>query len=95
MHTEKSKLAGKEVKIKASVEHPQNANFGGSSFKVEDWWDHLTGKSWMSETGNPACLIYSMRGALAKLPLDNEVLYGHTSNGFGHLVHISEIEAEK
>ena len=94
MHTEKSKLAGKEVKIKALVEHPQNSNFGGSSFKVEDWWDHLTGKSWQNATGNPACLIYAMRGAIQKLPIDDDVLYGHTPDNLGHLVHITEIEVK-
>lgn len=86
MHTEKSKLAGKEVKIKASVTHPQNPNFGGSSFRVEDWWDHLSGESWMGATGNPACLVYGIRIAFTKerVLLDDDVLYGKTPDGYGH-----------
>lgn len=94
MHTEKSNIAGKEVKIKASVTHPQNPNFGGSFFRVEDWWDHLTGGSWMNVTGNLACLVYAMRISFTKesVPLDDDVLYGHTSDGYCHLVHINEIE---
>jgi len=97
MHIEKSNLAGKEVKIKTSVTHPQNANFGGSSFRVEDWWDYLTGGSWMNASGNPACIVYGIRIAFTKelVPLDDDVLYGHTLDGFGHLVHINEIEEEQ
>ncbi len=92
MHNESSKLAGKVVRIKKDVKHPQVPDFGGSEFWVEDWWDRLTGGSWMDANGNPACLIYAMRTGLgANVPTDNEVLYGKVGP-FGHLVHITEIE---
>lgn len=95
MHLEPSPLAGKTVKIKTHVTHPQNPNFGGSDYRVEDWNDRVMGKSWMYATGNPAALIYAMRAATAKprLPVDDEVLYGKVG-GLGHLAHISEIESE-
>lgn len=88
MHTENSPLSGKIVRIKKGVKH-----FEGSEFRVEDWWDHLTGKSWMNTRANPACIIYSMRtsGVNYPTPRDDEVLYGKIGS-CRHLVHISEIE---
>jgi len=93
MHKEASKFNGKTVKIKASATHPQVPDFAGSEYRVEDWWDVLGQGSWMDCDGNMACIIYAMRVADNKLPLDNEVLYGKIGC-FGHLVHISEIEGE-
>ena len=93
MHIQPSPLAGKTVKIKATVEHFQYPDFGGSDFQVEDWWDRLEGKSWMNCNSVPVCIIYAMRSA-GQTPIDDEVLYGHTG-GLGHLVHISEVEYEE
>jgi hypothetical protein len=62
-------------------------------YRVEDWWDRVSGGSWMDAVGNPACLGYAIRASVAGLPTDDEVLYGHTPDGLGHLVHISEIAA--
>lgn len=81
IHKEKSNLAGKKVTLKDGVK-----------ITIEDWWDRLTQKSWMDMNGNPACLKYAIRSASLNLPIDNEVLYGHTEDGLGNLVHISEIE---
>lgn len=83
-----SPLAGKTVKIKSSC-----GIYGGKEYRVEDWWLNLTGKSWQITEGNPACLDYAMRSALYDLPIDNDVLYGKI-DGFGKLIHISEIEQE-
>lgn len=92
MHKEQSELAGKIVKIKKEVTHPQVEDFGGSEFRVEDWWDKLTGKSWGDCIGNAACIIYACRAGMSlDIPADDEVLYGKIGI-FGHLVHISEIE---
>lgn len=69
-------------------------NFGtlpvGFEFQVEDYWDRITGGSWMDAEGNPAALVYAMRSAFAGLPTDDEVLYGK-AKGLGVLVHVSEI----
>jgi hypothetical protein len=91
MHTESSPLAGKTVTVHP-VE-PIQVLVDGAEFQVEDWWDTLTGGSWMFADGNPACLGYAMRSGFSggKIPLDNEVLYGKV-NGLGYLVHVSEIE---
>jgi hypothetical protein len=91
IHQQPNEMAGQTVKIKAGVKHPQIENFGGSEFKIEDWWDRVADKSWMDCNGNPACMVYGIRSGFAGLPLDNEVLYGKVGS-FGHLVHISEIE---
>ena len=93
MHKESSKLSGKTVIIKKGIQHPHVENFGGSEFHVEDWWDKVSGKSWMWAQGNPACMIYAMRMGMntPSIPSDDEVLYGKIGS-FGHLVHISELE---
>jgi hypothetical protein len=91
MHNESHPAAGKIVRIKKDAKHPQMPDFGGSEYRIEDWWDKLAGKSWMDSTGNFACVIYAIRNVENKLPLDNEVVYGKIGC-FGHLVHISEIE---
>ena len=62
-------------------------------YVVEDWWDRLAGKSWMVCDGNPACMLYAIRGGFGGLPADNEVVYGKI-NGLGHLIHVSELGEE-
>ena len=94
IHKEQSELAGKTVKIKSEVKHFQVKDFGGAEFEVEDWWDRVSGGSWMNATGNPAAMIYGMRSGLQDLPIDDEVLYGKIGI-LGHLIHINEIEASE
>ena len=86
-----SPLAGRTVRIAGTAKHPQVPDFGGSEFRVEDWWENVGGKSWQACEGNPACMVYGIRSGLSGLPLDDEVLYGKIGP-FGHLVHYSEIE---
>lgn len=95
MHQEPSPLAGKTVKIKPDARHPQVPDFGGSEYRVEDWWDRLGQDSWRNGAidGNFACVIYAMRRKMENLPNDEEVLYGKIGC-FGHLVHLSEIAQE-
>ena len=89
IHNKPSELAGTTVKISDTAKHFQVEDFGGSEFRVEDWWDRVAGKSWTRCDGNPAC-IYAFRAGTSSLPPDDEVLYGKIG-AFGHLVHISEI----
>ena len=93
IHAKVSPLAGKTIKIRSQIKHLQDPNFGGSDFIIEDWYDRIMGKSWMFCDGNPACLIYAIRTGTSEFPIpnDNEVLYGKTPNGLGHLVHINEL----
>lgn len=90
--TDNHPLAGETVTVEiASPGNPQ-LGAGPHEFTVENWWDVLTGNSWMASDGNPAALIYGMRSAMARLPLDDEVIYGKI-DGFGVLVHASELPA--
>ena len=95
IHETASTLKGKTVTIKSHVEHPQVPDFGGSKFHVENWWDWVSGQSWMDSIGNPACIVYAARTGFSKTPVptDNEVLYGKVGH-LGHLVHISELQVE-
>ena len=65
----------------------------GDQFHVEDYWDRVSGGSWMHAVGNPACLKYAVHSAKKSLPIDNEVLYGKIG-GLGYLVHVSEINEQ-
>jgi hypothetical protein len=87
MHTESHPMSGQDVKVALANHRPITLE----SFTVEDWWDKLTGGSWMFAEGNPAAMIYAMRSGISGLPLDDEVIYGHIG-GIGCLVHVSEIE---
>lgn len=87
MHSESHPLAGQTVK----VDFGAGGNIEGiQEYRVEDWWDKLTGGSWMVATGNPAALMYAIRSGKNSLPLDDEVVYGKVGS-FGHLAHVSEI----
>lgn len=89
IHGESSELAGKTVKIKQQI-----TKFGGAEYRVEDWWDRVSGGSWMFAIGNPACIEFAVRtGLVDASPTDDEVLYGKIGS-FGHLFHISELDIE-
>ena len=92
MHKEAHPLAGQRVKINLADGGGTTSGLQtGDIFRVEDWWDHLTGGSWMHAVGNPAALAYAVRTALADdIPCDNEVVYGHVG-AFGHLIHAAEL----
>lgn len=85
-HAEAHELAGTTVTLELTRNGQGIAS--GAEFTVEDWWDRITGKSWMFAQGNPAALAYA--GRAAALPLDDEVVYGKIG-GLGHLVHVSEL----
>lgn len=94
MHTKSHPLAGTVVTIKEGVVDPaQGMVIPGAKYRIEDYWDVVTGGSWMFAQGNPAALHYAMRSVANDLPLDDEVLYGKIG-GLGHLVHVSEIETD-
>lgn len=96
MHSEAHAFAGKTVildlgEIRNGHERsPLVEEIAGQAFRVEDWWDRVSGGSWQLATGNPAAIKYALRSALCRLPLDDEVLYGKVGS-YGHLVHVSEL----
>jgi len=94
IHNTPSPLAGKTVRIKAEVLKSRNTFGGRAEYHVEDYWDRVSGKSWMDSDGNPAAIDYALRtGACSHhVPTDDEVLYGKVGP-FGKLIHVSEVEA--
>lgn len=86
INSKKHELAGKIVKIKSGA-------LKGHEYHIEDYWDRVSGVSWMYADGNPACLRYAFRAALDGLPADNNVLCGKIG-ALGHLVHASELGEE-
>lgn len=91
MHEETHPLAGEEVELIDDYHHNQYPDM--HSIIIEDWWDHLTGGSWMMAEGNPAAMVFAMRTGMApyNVPFDDEVVYGKYK-GMGVLVHVSEIK---
>jgi hypothetical protein len=92
-HDNAHPLAGKDVTLTAT-DPVRGMVVEGARFVVEDWWDRLTGGSWMNAEGNPAALQYAMRSGFNGLPADDEVVYGKIG-AFGHLVHVSELGASE
>lgn len=88
MHNETHEHAGQSVTLKPGTKIP---NFNGTQYRIEDWWDKLTGKGWGESEGNPAALMYAMRSGFGHLPFDDEVVYGHDEASIGHIVHVSEL----
>ncbi len=79
----KHSLAGKSVRI-------ISGHFKGETYRIEDWFHSVVGKTWMEANGNMAATEYAIRIRLDELPLDNQVLYGKIGQ-MGKAVHASEI----
>lgn len=93
MHAEPHPLAGKTVVLKeGTTDNARGMVVEGKEYEIEDWWDKLTGSSWMDADDNIAAIQYAIRRAYNTftVPIDDEVVYGHI-NGIGHLVHVSEL----
>lgn len=93
---ERFEHAGKTVKIKSGVGiSSYGEDMSGQEFVIEDWWENVSGKSWMDSNGNLAALEYAMRAGLNgennNVPIfSNDVLYGKVG-AFGHLFHVNEL----
>jgi hypothetical protein len=87
IHEEIHPLAGKRIYLSLKAPHSQLKD--SEVMLVEDWWDRVSGNSWIANPLNPACLIYSVHRNFG-LPLDDEVVYGKVG-GLGQLVHDSEL----
>ena len=94
IHDEPSKLAGQACTIVSESSAPFIGDLKGKTIAIEDWWDRVTGGSWMDANGNPAAMLYGIRSGILGLPADDEVLYGKIG-GLGILVHISELSPEE
>lgn len=93
-HAEQHPLSGQTVTLGEQAGDPvRGVVVPGATFVIEDWWDRVAGRSWMTSDGNPAALQYAMRTGfrgIGAVPLDDEVVYGKIA-GRGHLVHAAEL----
>lgn len=92
MHKEPHPLAGQTITTDLKAVHPQLGDSLMHEAVVEDWWDRVSGDSWM-DSQTPVAYLYGMRIPFAfsgEIPLDNEVVYVKIG-AFGHLIHESEI----
>lgn len=90
-HKQPHPLSGNTVKI-------LKGDFKGEEYRLEDWWDRVSGESWMSCQGNPACIEYALRSsglrnAEDKTPIDDNVVYGKI-DGLGKLMHVSVLDTQ-
>ena len=92
IHSEPHPLAGAVVKV-TPLGAPHQELVEGADFRIEDYWDRVSGRSWGDSVGNIACINYATRMGLAGGPSDDEVVYGKI-NGLGYLVHVSELSSE-
>lgn len=91
MHTETHPKALQTVQLpQATMHNLMGVLPAGTDYQIEDWWDHLTGGSWMDAEGNMAACAYAFRSGLKGLPIDDEVVYGKI-RGYGVLIHVSEL----
>ena len=89
MHTESSEFRGKTIKLPGDKKSLND--LAGQEYRVEDWWDVVSGGSWMFAEGNPAAIQYAIRiGLAADVPMNDEVLYGKVGAP-GYLIHVSEL----
>lgn len=93
-HTDQHQLAGQTVTLPSHPDDPIGSE--PAEYIVEDWYDRLTGGSWMTAQGNPAALKFALRTGLdvglhgQRVPTDDEVVYGHI-DGMGHIIHDAEL----
>lgn len=99
IHQDKSPLAGRTMRIKATARHHLYRNFAGSEFVVVDWADQVYGRSVYHWTYPPMeVLVYIARWARylaghVQHGQQDELLVG-TILGNTVLVHITEIETD-
>lgn len=89
---EKFKYAGQEMRISNNaLDLPTGQVLAGKTIEVEDYWQNVSGQSWMSSNGNPTAMLYGMRSGMQGLPINNDVVYGKV-HGLGVMVHVTELE---
>ena len=92
MHNRPHPLAGRTVRLPDRIGGSDvHGELAGRNFRIEDWWDHLSGASWREAEGNPAALQYAVRAMIKGLPANDDVVYGKVG-ALGYLLHVSEVE---
>jgi hypothetical protein len=92
MHDRQHPLAGRVVRLPNDMGAGDGAGeLAGREFRIEDWWDHVTGASWKDASGNPAVVQYAVRAIIKGLPANDDVVYGKVG-ALGYLLHVTEVE---
>jgi hypothetical protein len=92
MHDRPHPLAGRTVRLPEHMGPGElRGELAGRQFRIEDWWDHLSGASWRDAGGNPAALQYAVRAMIKGLPANDDVVYGKIGVQ-GYLLHVTEVE---
>lgn len=66
-------------------------DMGGEEYRIQDWGERIVAQISDPDT-NPAVVGYRNRVIHLGLPTDEEVVYGKTTDGISHFVHVTEIE---
>ena len=53
IHSEAHPLAGQTVTLALSRDAPDFKS--GDEYRIEDWWDRVSGRSWMDASGTAVC----------------------------------------
>lgn len=97
IHADKSPLAGRTMRIKATARHHLYRDFAGSEFVVVDWADRIYGRSVHGWGYAPLdVIVFEARwgrflAGFVPAGQDNEILIGRIK-GNVVLVHITELE---
>jgi hypothetical protein len=89
LHSRKSPLCGKTVRIKPGTPHHLYTNFAGRNIYIINWWDRTFAYSPYSIIAS----VYQARKAICNLrhAPENDVLLG-IIDGRREIVHVSELE---
>jgi hypothetical protein len=92
MHNRSHPLAGRTVRLPERMGRADvPGELAGRQFRIEDWWDHVSGTSWREAADNPAALEYAVRAMVKGLPANDDVVYGKVGT-LGYLLHVTEVE---
>lgn len=68
----------------------QTVLWGAYAFKVQDWWDRVSGQSWNDVPRKGPELTYALQMRRAGVPADDEVVVG-TIGGDTVLLHNTQL----
>jgi hypothetical protein len=88
--TDRKDYSGQTVTVQPVVPLYGYDNTDPVEYRVEGYWDEITGRSWMFAGSNVGAIGYAVRVGVGGLPIDDNVLYGKVGS-LGYLVHVSEV----
>lgn len=88
LHTSPHPLRGRLIRMPDNwvTGHRQYGRLVPAQFVVVDWYDRVTGRAW-KDMLTPTVIVYAIRVGAARLPEDDEVVFGLDERGFATLLH--------